>query len=144
MIQAREYEYYFEGTGKLEHIKLKVKKSGPIPDFKLLGYFLKRRMLDFKHGHCIFLTSELDHFFLVHHYKLWTISKKMLCKNSSNINVSYHRCLFDKYVTRMLQQEGILNVLKKIFFRQKMNWNIERPCYYYWKLEVELNFNLIV
>ncbi len=28
MIQAREYDYkyYFEGTGKLEHIKLKVKK----------------------------------------------------------------------------------------------------------------------
>ncbi len=32
MIQAREYDYkyYFEGTGKLEHIKLKVKKSGPV------------------------------------------------------------------------------------------------------------------
>ncbi len=32
MIQAREYdyEYYFEGTGKLEHIKLKVKKSRPV------------------------------------------------------------------------------------------------------------------
>ncbi len=42
MIQAREYDYkyYFEGTDKLEHIKLKVKKSEPVgvqnptgPDF---------------------------------------------------------------------------------------------------------------
>ena len=36
----------------------------------------------------------------------------MLCKNSSNINISFHRCLFDKNMTRMLQQEGILSVLK--------------------------------
>ncbi len=37
----------------------------------------------------------------------------MLYKNSSN---SFHICLFDKYVTRKLQQEEILSVLKKFFF----------------------------
>ena len=50
--------------------------------------------------------------------KLWTISNKMLCKNSSNSNISHHRCLFDKNVTRMLQQEGILGVLKIFFVRK--------------------------
>ena len=33
-------------------------------------------------------------------------------KNSSNINISFYTCLFDKNVPVMLQQEGILSVLK--------------------------------
>ena len=40
---------------------------------------------------------------------------KMLCKNSTNINISFHRCLFDKNVARKLQHEEILSVLKQIF-----------------------------
>ncbi len=47
-----------------------------------------------------------------------TLSNKTLCKNISNINISFHTCLFDKNVPRMLQQEGILSVL--IFSRWKM------------------------
>ena len=56
---------------------------------------------------------------------------KMLCKNSSNINIGFHRCGFDKNVTRMLQQEGILTVLKKKI-RRKMSWNFVTS-HYYWK-----------
>ena len=39
----------------------------------------------------------------------------MLCKNNKNINISFHRCLFDENVTRKLQQEGILSVQKTFF-----------------------------
>ncbi len=56
---------------------------------------------------------------IVINYKLWTISNKMLCKNISKINISFHTCLFDKNVPRMLQQEGILSVLKILFSRVK-------------------------
>ena len=34
----------------------------------------------------------------------------------------------------MLQQEGILNVLKKTFFRRKMSLNFVTSGKYYWKL----------
>ncbi len=42
----------------------------------------------------------------------------MLCKNSSNVNIRYHRYIFDigLYVTRMLHQCGNLNVLKIFLF----------------------------
>ena len=39
------------------------------------------------------------------------ISNKMLCKNSSNINILLPQMSFWSYVPRMLQQEGILSVL---------------------------------
>ncbi len=54
-----------------------------------------------------------------HNDKLWTI--EMLCKNISNINISFHTCLFDKNVPRMLQQEGILSVLF-FFFYSRVKW----------------------
>ncbi len=63
---------------------------------------------------------------------LWTIANKIKCTNSSNFNITYHRCLLDKHVTRMLQQEGNLSVLK-IFFRRKMSWKFVMSCYYCWK-----------
>ncbi len=69
--------------------------------------------------------------------KLWTIWNKMLHKNSSNINISYHRCLFHKHVTRMLQQEGILSILKRIFFRHKMCWDFVTSCYYHLLLQID-------
>ena len=64
--------------------------------------------------------------------ELWTISNKMPCKNSNSINISFHRCLFDKNMPRMLQQEGILSVLKTCF-RRKMSWNVVTSGCYYWK-----------
>ena len=48
-------------------------------------------------------------------------------------NISFHRCLFDKNETRKLQQEGIVSVFNKIFFRRIMNWNFVTSGYYYWK-----------
>ncbi len=49
--------------------------------------------------------------------------EQMLCKNSSNINISFHWRVFDKNVTRMLQQEGILSILKKNILSQFI-WNV--------------------
>ena len=66
------------------------------------------------------------------------ISNKMLCKNSSNINISFHRCFFDTNVTRKLQQQRILSVL--IPPGRKMSWN-------YWKLTkllVSINSHILL
>ena len=66
---------------------------------------------------------------------------KCWCKNSSNIASTL--CLFDKNVTRMLQQEGILSVLKYLFFV----WNFVTSGYYYWKstkLVVSINSHILL
>ena len=54
--------------------------------------------------------------------KFWTVSNKILCGNRINLKKTYHMYIFDKSASRMLQQEGILNVLKT-FFSWKMSWN---------------------
>ncbi len=48
--------------------------------------------------------------------------------------ISIELCSLDLFYCAMLQQEGILSVLKNYFFRRKMSWNFVTSCYYYWKL----------
>ena len=37
---------------------------------------------------------------------------EMLCQNSSSVNNTYHRYLFDINITKMLHQEGNLSAIK--------------------------------
>ncbi len=71
--------------------------------------------------------------------------EQMMCKNSSNINISFHRCLFDKNVARKLQQERIPDVLKNISVGK---WeNFVTSGYYYWnstKLVVSINSHILL
>ncbi len=56
-------------------------------------------------------------------------SNTILCKNSSNINISsYHRCLFDK---KMWQECCNRSKCSKIY--KEMSWSSVTSCFYYWK-----------
>ena len=65
--------------------------------------------LKFTNQSRVYVFSKINQF--------WTISKAMLCKNSSNTTISYRRCLFD--LIKMWQECNIRReswVLKNIFF----------------------------